>query len=367
MTAYSTNAKVYIKSGLSSSDVATATVDQLITYADAWIERKLSKTWKTASAKTDYFDTLDNEWQDRWEDQGGRITGQKPFFESRPNFTLEWSPVTKISNVWLLSRNEVPDLVYSYDDDAGTYTDNTDEATSVGEDLFYAFASSVGIGDILYVGCAYKFLALSLNLATAGVGGVCTWEYYNGTAWTTLTVTEGTTNGDDLNASSLIYWDRPADWEETSVNSSSDMYWVRIRVTTAHSTSPKLENIYFDHDKVITKELAPNEYTWYTDGRLILRDEVLSAEAKKIRVAYYAGAASVPTMVEELSTIIAAIGALLNIMGGTHDKAATYQLGSLQVGKGEPYASARATIRELIFEREELIKQLGVDVYITTA
>jgi len=360
--AYSTTTLVYNKCGISDSDVSTAIVTQYIADADAFIESKLSKTWATPSAKTSYFDTEENDWHKNPTYYGGRITGQKPFFESRANFNLEWSPVTKISNVWLLNKSAKPNKVLSYDVSEATYTDNTDGANSVGEDLFYTFASTVGVGDILYVGCQYKFLSIYFNLATEGSGGVCSWKYYNGSSWADLTVTEDTTGADDLNASGGITWGRPADWETTSVNSSDDLYFIKITVTTAHTTSPKAEYIYFNHDSIIEKEFSPHEYTWYSDGRLIMRNYTFDSDAKSLRVDYYAGASSTPTLVQNLSTVLASISCMQYLMGGSFDDASGYSLGSLQVQKGEPYTNLRATIVELIKERDELYRQLGIEV-----
>ena len=351
--------------GITSSDISTSIVDNFITYADTYIEERLKKTWDTPSSKTDYFDVLENKYNMEWEDEGGIITGKKPFFESRHTFKLTWSPVTKIDKVWILAKGHKIDKVFSYDASEGTYTDNTDEANSVGEDLFYAFAQTTSAGDYLYIGCQYKFLSVFINLSTNGAGGTCAWEYYNGSSWTSLSVNADTTNADNLGASGKVYWDRPSDWEETSVNGYS-YYWIRIKAEGTWTTSPKIENIYFGQDDVIQQELNPYEYNWYSSGTVILRESELESEARYIRVDYYAGASSVPTLVNQLSTVLASMSCMIYMMGGSFDDATSYNLGSLQVSKGEPYTNLRATLYELEKRRDELFKKLGLNVVIVT-
>jgi len=362
--AYTTYQDVFNMTGLTSNDIDTSIVEDFIDYADAYIKEKLRKTYDTPSLFTDYFDTQENPYHIDWEDEGGIITGKKPFWNSRHRFKLKWSPVTKIQNVWILEKGKKIDAVYSYYN--SSYTDNTDNANQVGEDLFYPFSDSPSVGDYLYIGCDYKFLSVFINLAVDGAGGTCEWEYYNGSSWTSLSVSTDTTNADNLLTSGKIYWDKPSDWETTTTINGYEYYWVRIKVTGTYTTAPKIENMYFGQDDVIQEELNPYQYNWYTNGIVLLRDSELSSEARYVRIDYYAGATSVPTLVKELSTVLASISSLIMKMGGSFDDAVSYSLGSLQVSKGEPYAQLRMTALELMKRRDELFKKLGVNVVIIT-
>lgn len=367
---YSDYDDVYRKCGnISTNDVTTAVITAMIVEADAYIERRIGKTWATSSTQTDYFDTQDNDYQRSWMDEGGIVTGSKPFFDSRPQFSLKNRPVNSVTDVWLLERDSSLNNVFVYDSSAGTYTDNTTEANSVGGTPFNAFASTVAIGDILYVGNQYRFLAVTINLVTDGVGGVLVWEYYNGSSWTTLSVTEGTSDADDLNAGGEMTWSLPRDWDSNSVDGSEN-YWVRLRVATAHSTTPTVRNVFMDNDTVIYKEIAPYNYTWDREGRLILRDDSVSADMRRLRVNYYAGRDAGSTFpnsneersVQELSATLAGINVMVYLMGGSYDDATSYSVGDIQISKGEPWTNLRATIVHLERRREELFNNLGVDV-----
>lgn len=355
---YTTVANVRSRVGVSSSAVSDADVTTMIEWGDAMIDKRTGKSWNTPTTRTDYFDVHEREAHKDWDDEEGLVTPDKPFFDKFNTFSLVKSPVTSVSHVYVLNKGASVDKLFSYDDSADSYTNNSSEAESVKGTPFYAFASAVGVGDIMYVGLSDRFLAIFIDLSTAGSGGTCVWEYYDGSGWTTLTVTESASGADDLNASGKISWSLPGDWEENTVN-SVEKYWVRVRVTSAHSTSPKVNYVVPEGNSVIDEELTPAEYDYSTGGRLVLRDDYLSDEWSGVRVDYYYGADSVPTVVEELSTVLASKKVMEKLMGGSYDDAASYQVGDMQISKGEPYTNLQATIRELEKTEELLWKQLG--------
>ena len=119
----------------------------------------------------------------------------------------------------------------------------------------------------------------------------------------------------------------------------------------------------FDPDTVIRKIIARSSYTHgYKDGRLILRRDTLSADMRHLRIDYTAGESSVPATVAELSATIAGIACLARMIGGSFDDMASYAMGEVQVGKGEPYPNLRAAIRELEMKRDKLWAHLGSGV-----
>ncbi|MCY4109723.1 MAG: hypothetical protein OXG11_11920 [Chloroflexi bacterium] len=71
--------------------------------------------------------------------------------------------------------------------------------------------------------------------------GDADWEYWNGSSWTDLDVTDGTRMRDDdgnlLDGTwvqdGLVSWSIPDDWAQNSVNSVS-RYWVRFRALNRH-------------------------------------------------------------------------------------------------------------------------------------
>ena len=110
---------------------------------------------------------------------------------------------------------------------------------------FVPFPADVGghdsIGDYVAIGYGSKFSRLQLNNTggTAGVGGVVAWEYWNGTTWAALSnVVDGTANFNHaVGNNQVVTFTSPADWAQTTLSGTAAFY-VRARVTTAHSTNP---------------------------------------------------------------------------------------------------------------------------------
>ena len=96
------------------------------------------------------------------------------------------------------------------------------------------------VDDAFYYGLDEPFNGVRHNIATAGVGNTIVWEYWDGSAWSSLSVTDNTSGYTVLGTNSVTFMP-PADWAVRSVNSSSNWYWIRSRVTVAaYTTSPIL-------------------------------------------------------------------------------------------------------------------------------
>lgn len=93
------------------------------------------------------------------------------------------------------------------------------------------------VGDIVYFGKTTKFDSLSWDLSTNGTSGVIAWEYWNGSAWSSLSFTASSNinfQGDGWGA-----FTDPANWATTTVNGEgSSYYYIRARVTTNFGTAP---------------------------------------------------------------------------------------------------------------------------------
>jgi hypothetical protein len=90
------------------------------------------------------------------------------------------------------------------------------------------------IQECIYFGKTTTFTNFAFTVATAGAGGtaVATWEYWNGTAWATLTtLTDTTVSWRTPTGAQSATWTAPANWATTAVNGST-YYWIRIRVST---------------------------------------------------------------------------------------------------------------------------------------
>ena len=75
-------------------------------------------------------------------------------------------------------------------DDGGSFTNYTTNFNNDGINDVQLIPSAEVMNDAFYFGYAYKFNGLTLNIGTAGVGNTIVWEYWNGSAWTSLTVTD---------------------------------------------------------------------------------------------------------------------------------------------------------------------------------
>ena len=75
---------------------------------------------------------------------------------------------------------------------------------------------------------------------------------------------------------------------------------------------------------------------------------------KNIRIDYTYGLSSVPSYIEELSTLIASVQAFIILSGGSYDDATMYTLGSKSVSIGEVYVN----IREVLDQQKKRIKEI---------
>ncbi|MDP2671879.1 MAG: hypothetical protein Q8O68_00010, partial [Candidatus Daviesbacteria bacterium] len=114
---------------------------------------------------------------------------------------------------------------------AGSYTDNSTEAkTTKGT----AYTVLSGTSDLFYVGTNIPFSSVYFGLARNGVGGTgLAAEYWNESAWTSLSITDGTSN---LTQSGTVTFTPPTAWAMTTV--VGNRYWIRFKFTGAPSTSP---------------------------------------------------------------------------------------------------------------------------------
>lgn len=125
------------------------------------------------------------------------------------------------------------DFVYTFDG-VSTYANNTNEAKSSGGTPFEVLELENPSDDIFYVGLDHKFATMFFDIVTAGAGVTLVPEYWDGSSWTALTVTDNTS---DLTTDGTVTFTAPTDWETTAVNSQTK-YWVRFSSSTQVTTAP---------------------------------------------------------------------------------------------------------------------------------
>ena len=124
--------------------------------------------------------------------------------------------------------------------DSAVFTDETvqanDSRTGAGNTMTLLPVTSPAAGDGFYFGHTEQFFQMDLDVLTAGAGTyTLDWEYWDGTAWSALTVTDNT-NDYKNSGINRVSWTDPGDWDTTSVTNQpgpSDLYYVRAVKTGA--------------------------------------------------------------------------------------------------------------------------------------
>jgi hypothetical protein len=130
------------------------------------------------------------------------------------------------------------DYALFYNAYTGTWIDETtDINNALTDDVLLPPQQSIIAGDAIYIGSDYKFSKVRLNVSTAGVYSdvTITWEYWNGSAWATLTVIDGT-NGFRNSGVNDVSFTPPLDWAKTNVQGKT-AFWIRARAVFGASPS----------------------------------------------------------------------------------------------------------------------------------
>ena len=144
------------------------------------------------------------------------------------------------------------DKVFNWDGagtSSGDYTDVTLEAQSPAGTSFTLLNSST---HQIYLGHASKFDMAIFDVDTAGSLGALTWQYYNGSAWTTFVPASGRYEIDpDDSAGAQFDFSKDgaeifppnilSDWATVAINSST-LYWVRVTAASV-ATAPTIKRI----------------------------------------------------------------------------------------------------------------------------
>jgi len=133
---------------------------------------------------------------------------------------------------------------FAYMSDEGTgFTDETTDANSAGAGDVAIFPAVPANNDAFYIGENFStsapFNSIKWNISTALTAGTIIAEYYNGSAWVSLTLTTDETVLLTVTGSKYMKFDEPADWAAVAVNGQS-RYWVRFRVTDATAMNQPL-------------------------------------------------------------------------------------------------------------------------------
>ena len=167
-------------------------------------------------------------------------------------------------------------------DDGGVYTsmasealDPTDASDLGGVNDVLIAAATPAANDAFYIGDVDQFERVSFDLtllwSAAGPIGAATWEYWDGSSWSTLTVTNNMLSGNNpfgVGELKTVTFTKPTDWAAVDLSAggaggvgpdnafrSSDgtaitAYYIRIRLggVAAHGGGPAATKIVLHHD-----------------------------------------------------------------------------------------------------------------------
>ncbi|MFA5766201.1 MAG: hypothetical protein WC929_08675 [Bacilli bacterium] len=137
--------------------------------------------------------------------------------------------------------------VCTISDGGGAVVDQTANANNlISNNVRLCTAAGAQVNDIVYFRSLSQFKRLDVYMegGTSNTDNIYVWEYWNGAAWATLTVTDGTLyNSKVFGKSGSVTWTTeltiPAGWNE---------YVMRARITSAGSSLPKATHVQISRD-----------------------------------------------------------------------------------------------------------------------
>jgi hypothetical protein len=138
-------------------------------------------------------------------------------------------------SVILTETNSIISEFYNYSCDyIYTWSSSLGWSSNLGSSATYnIFPEPFAANDCIYYGAkCNKFNGLNVKYseAVAGTGLSMVLEYYNGSAWVTLTASDPNVLSGTTNAYHATKWNPPADWKVTTINSKIG-YWIRFRIS----------------------------------------------------------------------------------------------------------------------------------------
>ena len=344
---YVTNDQVYSLSGLTSDDVTSANITSFIGYAEAIVDGKTGYYYN-GTADIDEFKNVELKGANKSMLLNSGIPEYMYDYDQRVyRFTLDRLPLNNINSVYITTFNNNFSKVWSLV--GATYSDITDDVNTEYEDTTVLFVTGAS-GDICYLGCESKFSKFQIRLFTAGTTGTLLFTYYNGSAWTTLTVTDGTSAFTSGGAMSFTL---PDDMSKTTIN-GEEAYYVKIEVDTGFDINPVVTSIVLDNDYVVYGTVSLKNIGYNNNGEVVFNDWNPEAGFRKLRFNYNYGSSTVPSNIEQLTGIIASEIALASLIGATYNDITSGSLGAETFATGEQYMNIKNAIEQLRLQEKTL-------------
>lgn len=133
------------------------------------------------------------------------------------------------------------------------------------------FPATEAVGDYFAFGSTQKFAGATIDVATARSGGTLVWEYWSGSGWSALVISEDVTVTLSVTGPGTVRWTLPTDWAATSLTGERPLFYVRLRVTGTMTTNPILDE--GQCDRLVERHLhIPAAGTYTGDGMKFFGD-----------------------------------------------------------------------------------------------
>ena len=157
---------------------------------------------------------------------------------------------------------------------AATDYSSAAQDASIATDVVLSSLDTAANLDFLYVGAKWPFRGVSIDVdSTNSVASVLTVKYWNGTAWGTISATDGTISAATTMAvDGNVTWTVPTDWVHNSLTKigdalgtaaiphiGDDLYWTRWEVSVALDSSTTLNSMLSMNRSTAYMELIPSQ------------------------------------------------------------------------------------------------------------
>lgn len=184
-------------------------------------------------------------------------------------------PYYGLSNVTV---RQFLDYVLRYD--GSVYHDHSLEADTPGGTAFTALADD---SDYLYLGKRTKFQQAYFDLAVTGSYTGVAWQYWDGSNWSSLTVSG---SGANLSADGPVTFTPPSDWAQTLVNGKQG-YFIRVSASSV-TTAATIYAIRQDGTVMVDYQLDPGRAAGNNrqDGRIARITTGIFADGEEVKVSF---------------------------------------------------------------------------------
>lgn len=170
---------------------------------------------------------------------------------------LELSTVIDMCQFW---DNSAGDYAYIAGEDADLGFKRYCAPPPIGGSAPPAAALWEQITDLLYIGCDSPFFFYHAELASGGVYGAVTHEYYDGASWQSVIPLTDTTNGWAQTGHVMFHELQMPEWARYDIK-GDELYWLRLSVSSV-TTVAQLSSL--------VSPLQPEKFNYDLDNRLFI-------------------------------------------------------------------------------------------------